>query len=108
MPASTDQAAAVATAAGVVGAGADAPADPDQQQQQLLPAASGGVAAVTPRAVNDRSGVAVGNDQGVVLLAVLLCTLLRGSKLQESKVSWCWCWCCAVMSPQLTYHYEHV
>jgi hypothetical protein len=27
----------------------------------------------------------------VVLLAVLLCTLLRGSKLQESKVSWCGC-----------------
>jgi hypothetical protein len=48
------------------------------------------VAAVTPSAGNAAAGGgAVGNDRGVVLLAVLLCTLLRGSKLQESKVS-CW------------------
>jgi hypothetical protein len=94
MPPTTEQAAAAAAATGLA-VGVDTPADLDLQQQQLLqPAASGGVGAVTPRAVNGGGRSAVGNDQGVVLLAVLLCTLLRGSKLQESKVSKCWC--CAV------------
>jgi hypothetical protein len=72
-------AAAASSAAAEAAAGglAEQNASSLQQQQQQYVEAGG-----RPSAAGDAAG---SRDQGMVLLAVLLCTLLRGSKLQESK-----------------------
>lgn len=58
------------------------------QQTSSVPAASTGrYLGAQLQTASSPGGAVDGHDQGMVLLAVLLCTLLRGSKLQESKVS---------------------
>lgn len=64
----------------------------DPQQEQLLGHSS---AATTWGQVAGGEGGVVCRDQGMVLLAVLLCTLLRGSRLQESKRAAMMLLCCA-------------
>lgn len=74
---------------------------PGQQLTTTLASFPAITATTSPLSSDQLTGRGGGADKGMVLLAVLLCTLLRGSKLQESKVRGieaCMCWltgqCC--------------